>query len=305
MEGSVRSAPISVVVPTRNRARDAELCVRSILANRRDDFDLLVVDQSDRHDTQDALATFRDDSRFRYLRSPTRGVSSSRNAGIAATAGPIIAFTDDDCRVPVDWIACIKEIFDANPDAAVVFGRVTVPHDVDGSERYAAKFEPTTRAYKNAFPSARIPWGIGANMAIRRSVYEKLGGFDPLLGPGAKYPAAEEYDLTIRVLAAGMRVINAWEVCVLHLGVREDDVASALVRGYGVAIGAALAKHVRLGTKDGARLLVNWVGYHGASAMLNVVTGRRPTNLRFVGGMLRGIALSSRQPLDKARFIYK
>jgi GT2 family glycosyltransferase len=295
---------ISAVVPTRNRAHEVESCVRSILANPEADFELLVVDQSDTDATRDALRAFEGDSRFRYLRSDTRGVSRSRNVGIESTDAPIIVFTDDDCQVRGDWIARVNEVFASDANAAAVFGRVVVPPEADGKHRYAAKFEPSEREYQNKFPPARVPWGIGANMAFRRSALDKVGVFDPLLGPGAKFPAAEEYDLTIRILAAGMKVLNVPEVCVLHLGVREQAEAAALVRGYGLAIGAALSKHVRLGTKDGARLLLNWVTFHGGTAMLNVVTGRRPTNVRFVGSLLWGIARSYRQPIDAARFVY-
>jgi glycosyltransferase involved in cell wall biosynthesis len=305
LRGIVNTSRISVVVATRNRANDAGACLRCILANPGADFDVIVVDQSDNDATKEAMAPFLADPRFRYLRSETRGLSISRNVGIASTRAPIIAFTDDDCRVREDWIASLQQVFGANPDAAIVFGRVTVPSDVDGSHRYAAQFEPITREYQNCFPPADTPWGIGANMAFRRSVFDEVGTFDPLLGAGAKFPAAEEYDLTIRSLAAGMKVLNAAEVSVLHLGVRESDVASALVSGYGVAIGAALAKHVRLGTKNGVYLLAGWVASHGTSAVRNAVLGRRPTNLRFVAGLLTGIARSLRQPIDRSRFVYE
>jgi GT2 family glycosyltransferase len=300
----VSTIPISVVVPTRNRPQDAESCVRSILANPDADFELVVVDQSEEGATKDRLMQFAGDPRFQYLRSPTRGVSHSRNAGIEATRAPIIAFTDDDCRVTVDWVAGLKKVFTANPGASVVFGRVVVPEDVDGINRWAASFEPGTREYENTFPKANVAWGIGANMACRRAVFEKLGAFDPMLGPGAKFAAAEEYDLTIRALAAGMKVLNVAEVSVLHLGVRDGKLASKLVGAYGMAIGAALSKHVRLGTPHGARLLASWVAYHGGRAVLRTVTGQRPTNLRFVGGLLWGIARSTRQPINAARFIY-
>jgi GT2 family glycosyltransferase len=301
----VNTTRISVVVPTRNRMADAAPCVRSVLANPGSSFELVVVDQSDNEATKQALAPFFDDPRFRYVPSTTRGVSRSRNLGIDSTSAPIVAFTDDDCRVPENWILSLEQVFTSNPDAAVVFGRVTVPANVDGNLRYAAKFDPVRREFQHSYPPADEPWGIGANMAFRRSVFGRVGKFDPLLGPGAKFPAAEEYDLAIRALAAGMKVVNAAEVSVLHLGVREGDAASSLVRGYGVAIGAALAKHVRLGTKDGARLLADWVTSHGISAVRNALLGRRPTNLRFVRSLLVGIARSCTQPIDASHFVYK
>jgi glycosyltransferase involved in cell wall biosynthesis len=274
------------------------------LANPGVQFELVVVDQSDNDATQQELAPFLADPRFRYIRSRTKGVSLSRNTGIESTRAPIVAFTDDDCRVSKDWVNRIAEVFEATPDAAVVFGRVAVPSDVMGS-RYAASFEPGAREYQNTFPAADVAWGIGANMAFRRWVFDEVGLFDPLLGPGATFPAAEEYDLAIRALAAGLKVVNAKEVSVLHLGVREREAASALVRGYGMAIGAALAKHVRLGTKDGAHLLASWIGHHGKVAMRNAVLRRRPTNIGFVGSLLWGIVRSSRHPVDAARHIYR
>jgi hypothetical protein len=109
----------------------------------------------------------------------------------------------------------------------------------------------------------------------------------------------------IRAIAAGMKVINASEVSVMHLGVREREVATALVRGYGVAIGATLGKHVRLRTKGGVRLLGDWIAHHGGTAVINAMTGKRPTNLRFVASLLSGVVRSSRQPLDASRSVYR
>lgn len=299
------NASVSVVVPTRNRASDVRECVKSILANPEADIEVVVVDQSDDEASKDLLRHSLEDPRLRHVRSTTRGASRSRNVGIASTSAPIVAFTDDDCRVPQDWIGRLKEVFAANPDAAIVFGRVTVPPDVDGKLLYAAVFEPGQREYKDTYPPAGKPWGIGANMAFRRSVFETVGMFDPLLGPGAKFPAAEEYDLAIRVLASRMKILNAAEVSVLHLGVREGGAASSLVRGYGVAIGAALAKHVRLGTRGSGKLLTNWVAFHGASAVRNALLGRRPTNLGFVASLLAGILRSWSQPIDARHLVYK
>ena len=299
---SVTGTRVSVVVPTRNRPEHAAACASLILATE-GFVEFIMVDQSDDRATEASLSRI-DDRRFRYVRTPTRGVTSARNLGIQLSTGDIVAFTDDDCRVSNDWVSRIAEVFAATPDAAVVFGRVAVPSDVMGS-RYAASFEPGAREYQNTFPAADVAWGIGANMAFRRWVFDEVGMFDPLLGPGATFPAAEEYDLAIRALAAGLKVVNAKEVSVLHLGVREREAASALVRGYGMAIGAALAKHVRLGTKDGAHLLASWIGHHGKVAMRNAVRRRRPTNIGFVGSLLWGIVRSSRHRVDAARHIYR
>ena len=74
------SLSVTVVVPTRNRADHVAACVATILQNAGLD-ELIVVDQSDGLETRRALMNF-DDTRLRYVRTDTRGVTSARNIGI-------------------------------------------------------------------------------------------------------------------------------------------------------------------------------------------------------------------------------
>jgi glycosyltransferase involved in cell wall biosynthesis len=294
---------ISAVVPTRNRPNYAVLCAGCILSNVGDDFELLIVDQSEDDATEQALAVYADDRRFRYVRSSSRGASAARNVGVEQSAAPIIAFTDDDCRVSTDWLQQISSLFEREPDAALVFGRVSIPEELKG-KGFAADFEPHQRAYYHELPPAYVAWGLGANMSARRSLFERLGTFDPLLGPGSPFRAGEEADLAIRALAAGYKVVNAAEIAVFHLGVREGKEASKLMRGYGRAMGATLTKHVRLGTRESKALLLSWFTHFAGKGLLNAAMGKRPTGLGLVGGMLVGVYLSFRQPIDRTRGIY-
>ena len=267
---------ISVVVPTRNRPDHAAPCAGSILDNAGDAYELLVIDQSDDDATEIALAAFNSDRRFRYVRSSDRGASAARNAGIAQSTAPIIAFTDDDCRASADWIQQILALFEREPDAALVFGKVSIPKSLKG-KGFAAEFDPSQRSYYQQMPPADAAWGLGANMIARRSLFAHVGTFDPLLGPGAPFRAGEECDLAIRALAAGYKIVNAGEIAVLHLGVREGDEAAKLMRGYGKAMGATFAKHVRLGTRDSKALLLSWITHFTGkgSAMPCGEIGRR------------------------------
>jgi glycosyltransferase involved in cell wall biosynthesis len=294
---------ISAVVPTRNRPDHAVPCAGSILSNAGDDFELLMIDQSDDDATERALVVYASDHRFRYVRSSLRGASAARNVGVEQSTAPIIAFTDDDCRVSTDWLQQISSLYEREPDAALVFGKVSIPDELKG-KGFAAEFEPHQRAYHHKFPPAHVAWGIGANMSSRRSMFERLGTFDPLLGPGSPFRAGEESDMAIRALAAGYKVINAAEITVLHLGVREGDEASKLMRGYGRALGATLTKHVRLGTRESKTLLFSWFTHFAGRGLLNAALGRRPTGLGLVGGMLTGAYLSLSQPIDRTRGVY-
>src|SRR3989442_13976388 len=99
---------ISVVLATRNRCAHALACIVSILANRQLS-QLLVIDQSDLTDLQDALSVI-GDSRIQYVHSAARGVTNGRNLGIHLSMNEIVAFTDDDCRVSPDWLQRIAAV---------------------------------------------------------------------------------------------------------------------------------------------------------------------------------------------------
>ena len=69
-------------------------------------------------------------------------------------------------------------------------------------------------------------------------------------------------------------------------------------------MGATLAKHVRLGTRESKPLILSWFTHFAGRGLLNAALGRRPTGLGLVGGMLAGAYLSLSQPIDRARGVY-
>ena len=302
--GAVLSTRIAVVVSTRNRPDDVVGCVRTILANTSPSFELVVVDQSDRPVSPPPEAEFAGDSRLRWIRTTTRGLSASRNVAIAATSAPVIAFTDDDCRVPQDWVASVESAFAKDDELALLFGAVILRPE-DRVKGYAAEFEPhAVREFKSTLPPADAAWGVGANMSVRRSTFDKVGTFDVMLGAGAPLFAAEEIDLTIRALGAGLKVVHTPAIAVIHLGVREGAAASHLMRGYGVGLGATLGKHMRLGTRGAATLLTGWLGLQLRRSVLNVMRGHRNPGFGLAAAVARGALRAFRMPLDKAHGMF-
>ncbi len=302
VEAPVAAPTVSVVVPTRNRAHRVADCAKSILAV--DGFvDLIFVDQSDDRATEEALSKIRD-ARLRYVRTETRGVTNGRNVGIRASQSDLIAFTDDDCRVHSDWIQNIQKIFASDSSVAVVCGRVVVPDEIKHLG-YAEGFEPRERQWQFRYPPIGQDWGITANMSLRKSVVDKVGLFDPMLGAGAPLRSGGEPDFLFRVLRAGMKVVNASEVVVDHYGIRKPgEEFRKLIIGYNAGTAAAFFKHIRLGDPEAAGVYFRFLGSTLARVGRNVLKGQRPTGLNSLLAFMSGTLASYKFGIDRERREY-
>ena len=302
METLSDRATISIVVPTRNRAEHAAACARELL-HCEGFLEIIFVDQSDDDATEQALSQLAD-ARIRCARSTLRGATNGRNLGIDLSKGELIAFTDDDCRVARDWITRIREVFAADAEVAVVCGRVVVPDELQ-RQGFAIGFEPLVREWQGRFPPPDRDWGITANLSARREVFSTLGKFDPFLGPGAPLLCGEEPDLLFRVLKAGMKVVNAKEVEVTHLGIRAfGPEATQLWHTYGVGTAAALFKHIRSGDADAAKLYLGHLGKMARVIGASLLRGERPKGLRYTWSFLSGAVVSFKFRVDRERRQY-
>src|SRR5579859_5651843 len=119
---------LSVVICTRNRPDLIGNAVASVLANTYADFDLLVVDQSTDARTGDIVRGLTvDHPNLRYMHTDKAGLSRAYNIGIRETTGEIIAFTDDDCIAPSNWLETVRGAFEAEPAAELLYGQVLLP----------------------------------------------------------------------------------------------------------------------------------------------------------------------------------
>jgi glycosyltransferase involved in cell wall biosynthesis len=286
---------VSVVVPTRNRPGDVAECVRTVLACTGPAFELAVVDQSDGDDTARALAVF-SDPRLRLIRSPGQGASAGRNHGIANTTAPLIALTDDDCRVPPDWLEKLEAAFAADPALALLCGRVRIPPLEPGA--FVAEFEAPDIPMTPDLECGLGDLGISANMSARRAALAPLGWFDEALSPGTPLMAGEDFDLVVRALGAGLKVRNVAAVELRHVGVRYGPDARRLGLGYRLAVGACFFKHTRLGNKAARRIFFGTASDLAWKVARAVVTNTRPVGFHSLRDFLRGALAASRFDID-------
>jgi GT2 family glycosyltransferase len=138
----------------------------------------------------------------RTLHHPRPGKSAALNVAAAEAKGQILFFTDDDVRLPADWlIALAGPILAGRLDA--IGGGVRIPAALERSwmtplhRAYLAETDYATNSENTVL--------TGASMAIARTTMERLGGFDPNLGPGA-LGFGDDTLLTERIRAAGGRI---------------------------------------------------------------------------------------------------
>ena len=130
------------------------------------------------------------------------GLPRGRNIGIRACRAPIIAFTDADCVPDRDWLERGIERME-HDGADILAGGITIPIDHDDST--AAFVDSAT--YLDQERYARRGFGAGANLWVRRDVFERAGYFNEEL----EAYGGDEEDLCHRAVANGARLVYAPE----------------------------------------------------------------------------------------------
>lgn len=220
---------ISVVVCTRDRARRLAACLDHLARARGAcgrASEIIVVDNGSQDDTRDVVSAHAESLPIRYVLEAQPGLSMARNRGIAAARGALVAFTDDDCNVDRDWMQAIVDAFASRPKLAILGGMVAPASGED--EAVSLRTHAQTKDVLSA--DAILATMSGCNMAFRRDVFERVGGFDPAFGKGRRIGSAEDLDLMYRALRRGLSIVYLPHVVVRHAHGRDSEVAVAEVK---------------------------------------------------------------------------
>jgi glycosyltransferase involved in cell wall biosynthesis len=249
---------ISVLLCTRNRGEKIINAVDSILENSYKNFELIIVDQSSDDKTKTAVETC-SDSRIRYIRSQTVGLSRSRNIAIRESLSDIVAFTDDDCIVDHEWLASIMKEYESDSSVMGVYGRV-LPY---------GKGEPSMVCHciidsmeRKTVDSPIIPYtilGHGNNMSFRKDVFRKTGLYIESLGAGTWMRAGEDTDLTYLALRKRIKFLYSPNSLVYHNNWVSKEKGENLELGYILAAVAVFTKYSLKMDKIAISHLLVWI----------------------------------------------
>ncbi len=209
-------ARVSIIICTVNRAEHLRLTLESLAGVHVPaelPVEVIVVDNGSTDSTAALVQGYSlPNMAVRYLHEPRRGQCYARNAGIAASAAEIIVFTDDDLRFPSGWIESLCRPLLAG-DAEAVVGGVCIPKNLERSWMQTSHREwlAATDSISEDSPNSLV----GANMAFKRTILEKVPRFDTELGPGA-LGFADETLFSFQLKEAGYRIASAFDTKVEH-----------------------------------------------------------------------------------------
>jgi glycosyltransferase involved in cell wall biosynthesis len=202
----------SVIIPTYNRLASLQRTLESVLNQDFDpaDYEVIVIDDGSTDGTARYLASIAQGGKAKCIRLDHSGPATARNKGIQIAEGVCIAFTDDDCRVPRDWLTNLQSLLE-DDDVAIVGGSVI--NRVEGSI-FSDISEFMTAFLENAHNKipGRAHFLTSNNIACRRGEVIAAGMFDERF----KRAGAEERELCERLLDLGKKVVFKPSIQIEH-----------------------------------------------------------------------------------------
>ncbi len=199
---------ISIVIPSYNRKVELERCLRALFVLRypHAHLEVIVVDDASTDSTQTMLAKLMQEAEshelsLRCIRHAfQQGAAISRNTGVEAAKHNIIAYIDSDCVASPEWLHELVPLLQDSRIAAV--GGM-----IRGYERRTllGRYEDVCSSlYMGAWSqqvrlNSPLPYLPTANLLVRRSIWQELGGFAPL-------PQGEDVDFCRRILLSGAHI---------------------------------------------------------------------------------------------------
>ena len=183
---------VSVLIAAYNAAVFLERTLRMVLEQTFADLELVVVDDGSTDGTGEIVRrAMRTDARVRLLVQENRGLSATRNRGIAEARGELVAFLDHDDVWHPDKLALQVAVLDAHPEVGVVscYSALIDEHMRCLGWRFGG--DATGDVY-----AEMLEWDIvsgGSVVLVRRALFETAGPFDETLA------IREDWDMWIRL----------------------------------------------------------------------------------------------------------
>ncbi|GAA5076273.1 glycosyltransferase [Roseibacterium beibuensis] len=233
---------LSVVVVS--HGRPAALCRCLLGFHQQDAGDVEVVVVAD-PDGLSAISRLPFHARLKTALQQGENISTARNDGVALAAGDVVAFVDDDAVPAPTWATRVKAAFAEQPMIDAMTGPVIGRNGI--SLQWGETGVDRTGRDRNLSDGDGVVRKLhGTNMAMRRSVFDRIGGFDPAF---AFY--LDDTDFAIRMAEAGLQSALTWDMIVHHgfaaSARRSEDRVPLSLHDIGASTAVFLRKHASEG----------------------------------------------------------
>jgi glycosyltransferase involved in cell wall biosynthesis len=214
----MRDTAVSVIIPTRDRARLVPRAVNSVLRQSLGNLECIVVDDGSTDDTRAVLASIRD-PRLRVIRTEARGVSAARNCGLAKARGKLLALLDSDDEYLPEKLErqsdfMLERSLEISQTEEIWIRRGVRVNPKNKHSKADGRF--FTRALSLCLVSPSC-------VMFTREFWAREGLFDENL------PACEDYDFWLRILSRGREVGLLSEALTVKHGGRPDQLSRSMV----------------------------------------------------------------------------
>ncbi|HTR21214.1 MAG TPA: glycosyltransferase [Gemmatimonadales bacterium] len=222
---------------------------------------LVIVDNGSDDRTLQCLDAFTTRLPLTRLSEPAPGKNLALNTGLAAIAGDLVVFTDDDVFPRPDWLVELRRAADAHEDHAVFGGAVLPRWEAPPPDWILAwvRLGPVFTLSDPSLPEGPMrPYYVyGPNMAVRARVFAAGFRFDPTIGPRVgDYAMGSETEFVQRLHDAGYRAWHCRSAVVEHF-IRRHQLSRSWILGRAVRYGRG---QLRLGTRDVPNGARRWFG---------------------------------------------
>lgn len=230
---------LTVLIPTLGRDQ-IQRCLDAIATGSVLPARVVVVDQGSREGVRRMVVELADFGiASDYLQRSTTGRAVGLNDGIATVTTQYVAITDDDCVPAVDWLELMHLRLSRHP-GSIVTGRVMPEPGGTAPSTYVSVAEETHTA-----PLVDRDVLFGGNMGVAVEVFGAVGPFDE----DPRIQNAEDGDWSYRALRAGVTIVYAPELAVVHTDWRGPEQLLRTYRGYARSQGALYGKYIRKGDR--------------------------------------------------------
>lgn len=233
-----------MVIPVFNAARTLPACMAALAQQVYTDFEVILVDNNSTDGSPAMIGAFlamHPELDAILVHEPKQGACAARNRGARQAKGEVIANIDPDCLPMPTWLSELAEAF-ADETVAAVAGNIESRQSENLYEVFAGLFTLPGRGVVEEHREYTLTRGgfATANLALRRSWFERLGGFDEAInykGVGI----GEDHDILARLYRSGGRLLAIPGGTVVHW--HRSTLRGVMRQGFLFGLAHALMTH--------------------------------------------------------------